>query len=87
MEEEGLGWGFWLKLMGGVLLVGLAIWVIFLVVGVAWAAWGAFGTMIFFIGVLLLIGVHLRQTPASLSVPGPIAALSAALGSRVRARR
>ncbi len=64
--EEGLGWGFWLKLMGGVLLVGLAIWVIFLVVGVAWAAWGAFGTMIFFIGVLLLIGyIYDRRQQAS----------------------
>jgi uncharacterized membrane protein HdeD (DUF308 family) len=63
---EGLGWSFWLKLMGGVILVGLAIWIIFLVLDVAYAAWGAFGAMLFFIGVILLIAyVYDRRQQAS----------------------
>jgi multisubunit Na+/H+ antiporter MnhB subunit len=51
---EGLGWGFWLKLIGGVILVGLAFFVILLVLDLAYAAWGALGAMVFFIGVTLL---------------------------------
>jgi hypothetical protein len=63
---EDSGWGFWLKLMGGVILVGLALWVIFLVLDVAYAAWGAFGAMVFFIGVILLIAyVYDRRQQAS----------------------
>ena len=50
-----LGWGFWLKLMGGVILVGLALWVVLLVLDLAYAAWGAFGAMVFFIGVIVLV--------------------------------
>lgn len=50
-----MGWGFWLKLMGLILVVGLAIWVILLVMDLAYAAWGAFGTMVFFIGVIVLV--------------------------------
>ena len=50
-----LGWGFWLKLMGLVLVVGLAIWLIMLLAGAAFYAWGAFGTMVFFIAVIVLI--------------------------------
>jgi cell division protein FtsW (lipid II flippase) len=50
-----LGWGFWLKLMGAVLVVGLAIWVIMLIAGAAFYAWGALGTMVFFIAVIVVI--------------------------------
>lgn len=50
-----LGWGFWLKLMGGVILIGLALWVVLLVLDLAYAAWGAFGAMVFFIGVIVLV--------------------------------
>jgi hypothetical protein len=50
-----MGWAFWLKLMGGVIVVGLAVWLVLLLVGQAFVAWGAFGGMLFFIGVILLI--------------------------------
>jgi hypothetical protein len=50
-----MGWNFWLKLMGLVLVVGLAIWLVMLLVGAAFYAWGAFGAMVFFIGVIVLI--------------------------------
>ncbi len=50
-----MGWDFWLKLMGGVIVVGLAVWLVLLLVGQAFVAWGALGGMLFFIGVILLI--------------------------------
>jgi hypothetical protein len=50
-----MGWNFWLKLMGAVLVVGLAVWLVMLLVGAAFYAWGAFGAMVFFIGVIVLI--------------------------------
>ena len=61
-----LGWGFWLKLMGAVLVVGLAIWVIMLIAGAAFYAWGALGTMVFFIAVILVIAyIYDRRQQAS----------------------
>jgi cell division protein FtsW (lipid II flippase) len=50
-----MGWSFWLKLMGAVLVVGLAVWLIMLLAGAAFYAWGALGTMVFFIAVIVLI--------------------------------
>jgi hypothetical protein len=38
-----------------VLVVGLAIWLVMLLVGAAFYAWGAFGAMVFFIGVIVLV--------------------------------
>jgi len=61
-----LGWSFWLKLMGAVLVVGLAIWVIMLIAGAAFYAWGALGTMIFFIAVIVVIAyIYDRRQQAS----------------------
>src|SRR4029450_3836825 len=62
-----LGWSFWLKLMGAVLVVGLAIWVIMLIAGAAFYAWGALGTMVFFIAVIVVIAyIYDRRQQASL---------------------
>ena len=63
---EGLGWGFWLKLIGAVILAGLAIFVILLVLDLAYAAWGALGAMLFFVGVALLVAyLYDRRQQAS----------------------
>jgi len=53
--DRSVGWNFWLKLMGGVIVVGLAVWLILLLAGAALFAWGALGAMAFFIAVILLI--------------------------------
>jgi hypothetical protein len=51
---EGVGFGFWLKMAGVIVLVGIACLVIFLLLDVAWAAWGGFGALLAIGAVLLL---------------------------------
>lgn len=56
MEDEGLGFKFWLWVAGVALAAGIALLVFFLILGKAWEAWGAFGALIFFSVVLLAFG-------------------------------
>jgi hypothetical protein len=54
MEDDGsLGWGFWGKVAGIVVACGVGAAIIFLLLGGAWARWGALGGVIFF-GLVLL---------------------------------
>ena len=54
--EEGLGAGFWLKLIGIVLAEGIAAILLSLLVAAAWYRWGAIGALIFFSALVLLWG-------------------------------
>jgi hypothetical protein len=50
-----MGWNFWLKLLGGVVVVGIAVGVVFLFIGAAFVAWGALGAIVFFAALALLV--------------------------------
>jgi hypothetical protein len=66
MEEE-LGRGFWLKLLGICLAIGVGGLLLFGLLGTVWYAWGFFGTLIFFGGILLIwawIYDHKQAKPA-----------------------
>jgi hypothetical protein len=56
VEDEGLGAGFWFKLMGIVLAGGIAALLLFLLVDAAWYRWGGLGAIIFFCALVLLWG-------------------------------
>jgi len=56
VEDEGLGAGFWFKLMGIVLAGGIAALLLFLLVDAAWYRWGGLGAIIFFCALVLLSG-------------------------------
>jgi hypothetical protein len=56
MDDEGLGFGFYVKLALGALGVGIAIFVAFLLFSRAWYAWGFFGAFIALAVVLLAFG-------------------------------
>jgi uncharacterized membrane protein len=51
--DEGLGAGFWFKVIGVVVLGGIAVMLSFLLIEAAWYRWGFVGGFIFF-GVVLL---------------------------------
>jgi hypothetical protein len=54
MEDDGsLGGKFWLKVAGIVIACGVGAAIVFIVLGAAWAKWGAFGAIIFFGAILL----------------------------------
>ncbi len=53
---DGLGGKFWLKLFGLVVLIGVGGLVLFLVIGMAWYAWGALGSLVFFFLILIAFG-------------------------------
>ena len=48
-----LGGRFWLGLVGVCLAIGIGGFVLFALIGITWAAWGALGTFIFFGAVML----------------------------------
>jgi hypothetical protein len=54
--DEGLGARFWFKLIGVVVLGGIAAVLLFVLVGGAWYRWGAIGAIIFFSALVLLWG-------------------------------
>lgn len=54
--EEGLGAGFWLKLVGLAVGVAIGAMLIFLLLDAAWYRWGALGALLFFSGLLLVYG-------------------------------
>lgn len=51
MDE--LGAGFWLKTIGVVVAMGIAGLVLFLILGMAWYAWGLLGAFLFVVAVLV----------------------------------
>jgi hypothetical protein len=53
--DDGLGGGFWLKMIGVLLLVAIGAILVFVLIANAWARWGLVGGMVFFGAVLLLI--------------------------------
>ena len=46
--------GFWLKLLGAIIIFGVAGMVLMAIIGAAWYAWGAIGTFLFIAAVGLL---------------------------------
>jgi Flp pilus assembly protein TadB len=52
-ERDGLGFRFWLKLGGLIILGGLVALVVFLIIGAALLTWGVIGGVIVF-GALLI---------------------------------
>jgi hypothetical protein len=50
-----MGFGFWIKCVGVILLGALACLVVFLLLDIAWAAWGGFGALVAIAAVLLLV--------------------------------
>ena len=54
--DEGLGARFWFKLIGIVILGGIAAIILLLLVTSAWYRWGAIGAIIFFSVLVLLWG-------------------------------
>ena len=52
---ERLGGRFWLMVVGAILCVCIGGFILFLLMGFAWQAWGAFGALIF--AILLVFGV------------------------------
>jgi hypothetical protein len=56
VEDEGLGAGFWFKLIGIVLVGGIAALLLFLLVSGAWYRWGGLGAIVFFCALALLWG-------------------------------
>jgi len=66
MEDE-LGKGFWLKLLGICLAIGVGGMLLFALLGTAWYAWGGFATIVLFGGILLIwawIYDHKQAKPA-----------------------
>ena len=61
MEDEGLGAKFWFKLIGIVILGGIAAMILFLLVDAAWYRWGGIGAIIFFSAAGAAVGLDLRQ--------------------------
>jgi hypothetical protein len=55
MAEEGLGFKFWLWLAGVLILGGIGLFILFLVLGHVFYAWGLFGGFLVLAAVLLLI--------------------------------
>jgi hypothetical protein len=57
MEEDrmdaGMGGGFWLKVIGVLVLGAIAAMLVFLLIEAAWYRWGFFGGIVFFSVVLL----------------------------------
>ena len=53
--EEGLGAGFWFKMIGLIILGGIGAMAIFLLINRSFYRWGAIGTLIFCFVVLGVI--------------------------------
>jgi hypothetical protein len=51
-----LGFGFYVKGAAVIVGLGIAALIVFLLIGVAWAAWGFFGMLLGVSALLLLIG-------------------------------
>jgi hypothetical protein len=54
--SDELGAKFWLRLIGLVIVFGIAALLLFLLVDAAWYRWGVFGALLFFFVILLAFG-------------------------------
>ena len=54
--NDGLGAGFWFKIIGLVLACAVGAALLFLFVGAAWARWGGLGALLFFFLIACLYG-------------------------------
>jgi hypothetical protein len=54
-DDSGLGFSFWAKFAGVVVVFGIAALVLLLILTRAVYAWGFFGAMLFFVAILLLV--------------------------------
>jgi hypothetical protein len=54
VQVDELGGKFWLWVVGVALAVGIGGMILFSIIGAAWYAWGAFGTIIFFSAIMLI---------------------------------
>ena len=64
VESEGLGGKFWLMLVGGIFVVCLGGFLLFVFISTAWARWGAIAALIVTMGLILLVAwlIDRRQT-------------------------
>lgn len=53
--EAGMGGNFWLKVIGLIVLGGIAAMLVFLIFEAVWYRWSLLGAIVVFTGVLLLI--------------------------------
>lgn len=61
-RDEGLGWRFWLWVVAVAFGVGIAGFLLFVLMGWAWYAWGFFGMFIFFGAIAVLLAyIHDRR--------------------------
>jgi hypothetical protein len=51
--EEGLGAGFWFKVIGAIIACGIGAMLLFLLINGAWYRWGGLGTLVIFFGIIL----------------------------------
>ena len=58
MEDVHLGAKFWLSLAGISIAVCVGAGLAFLLIGAAWARWGALGALLFF-GLLMLVPAYI----------------------------
>jgi hypothetical protein len=56
--------GFFLKIFGVVVLFAFAFLILFSLIGVAWAAWGGFATLLVIAAILLGFGWWYDHRPA-----------------------
>ena len=62
MDDDGLGAGFWLKMIGVIFAIGIGGLILFVFIGAAWYAWGLLGMFVFVVGVLALVAwIYDRQ--------------------------
>jgi hypothetical protein len=55
-DDDGLGFRFWVGLVGIAVGIGIGLLILFLVIGHAFMAWGLFGGFLVLSAVLLFIG-------------------------------
>jgi hypothetical protein len=56
MEDDGLGWKFWLSVVGITLAIGIGGLLLFVLVGAVWYSWGFVGALVFILVVALGYG-------------------------------
>jgi hypothetical protein len=56
MDDEGFGFGFWAKIAGVMIAIGIAVWVVVLIISRALYAWGLLGMFLALTVILLGIG-------------------------------
>jgi membrane protein implicated in regulation of membrane protease activity len=60
---DDLGGKFWLYLVGIALAIGIGGFLLFMLIGAAWYAWGPFMALVVFGALLILVGwIHDRRS-------------------------